>query len=143
MPLVACPTCESKYNLKDEFIGRSVACTQCGKPFDALPAAEVAAQPQAHWVYDRDRFFMRQKMLSIDSKYTINDELKQPLIFVVRKTYFLMATLAALAGIVAFLLVAGLLIGGALAISGGEPPRGDTGAIIFAVVAIAALVLGL
>jgi predicted Zn finger-like uncharacterized protein len=140
MPAVACPHCGATYNLKDEFLDQLVKCAQCRQSFAAVATAEMAAQPQAHAIYDRDRFFMRQKMMSIDAKYTVNDEQKQPFIWIIRRAHFLKGALATLAALVTALLVGGAIIGAAVAILG-EPKGDDTKAAILVVAIVLGIVL--
>lgn len=144
MAIVACPACAAQYNLKDEFMGRRLKCTKCGDAFDAVPSAGIAPQAQADPIFDRDRFFMRQKVMTINQKYAVSDESGRPLIFVIRRTYLLMGLLAALAGIAALVAVAGVVIaGGVFAVFGGNPPKGDTEGALFATLVIIGVVLGI
>lgn len=117
MPMVACPTCSTTYNLRDEFVGRMLKCNGCGKSFAAVVSAAMAPQPQALPMLEHDQFFMRQKMLAINERYAINDRNKQPLIHVIRRTFLTMGLLAALAGLVTLLVVGGGLIAPAVAMA--------------------------
>jgi len=124
--------------LKDEFAGKRLKCPKCAGVIHApalqpvavaagvdeydiaetAPAAPArppslsyaAPRRGADGVFDRDRFLLRQKVMSLSQKYTVSDEQNQPIAFVVRPTHILKTMLAALAAIVA-LIVAGSALG--------------------------------
>ena len=45
--VVACPNCQTRYNLPESAIGKRVKCKSCGKPFSASVGASRAKQRQA------------------------------------------------------------------------------------------------
>lgn len=119
MALVNCPNCASPYNLKDEFLGRLLKCTTCGTEFEGVASAQVAAQPQALPIFERDRFFMRQKVMTLNQKYMISDEQGRPLIYVIRRYHSLKSVLALLAALATIALVTAAIGGGVHAAVGG------------------------
>ncbi len=90
-------------------------CKSCGKPLPgaiAVPARSPAPAPLATRsaaltsgavdpVFDRDRFLLRQKALSLHEKYQVWDEQGQPLLFVERPAHHLKALVGLLAGLAA------------------------------------------
>lgn len=101
MPItVTCSECEKTYTLKDEFAGKKLRCPDCdnvmvvpieevvyasAEPFDEEGGERAALHP----AFQRDRFLMRQKVMSISSKYVISDEAKRPILFVERPAHLL------------------------------------------------------
>jgi uncharacterized protein YxjI len=79
-------TCGTSYELKDEFAGRLVKCPQCGRE-NRVPAAAVAARPQADPVFDRDLFLLRQQLMRISETYEVGDEKGANIVFVVRPAH--------------------------------------------------------
>lgn len=131
MAVVACPQCGARYNLKDGFIGRQLKCTTCAAAFDAVETATVAAQPQASHQFDRDRFFMRQKVMSLNERYAVNDENGTPLIFVIRRTHVLKGLLAALGAIITLIVVGALVVTPAIVFGDQRQfQRGDLSALM-------------
>jgi len=102
MPILATCNCGAQYQLKDEFAGRAVRCKSCGATFTALATAAPAQQAQADAVFDRDKFLLRQKMMSLSQKYTVSNEQSQPIVFVVRPAHIGRSLLAGLGAVVAF-----------------------------------------
>ena len=45
---VACPNCQTRYNLPEKFAGKKVKCKSCGKPFSASVGANRAAGAQVN-----------------------------------------------------------------------------------------------
>lgn len=99
-------------------------CKSCGKPLPgavALPpraaapapiaarTAPAASGPVDH-AFDRDRFLLRQKALSLHEKYLVWDEQGQPILFVERPAHHLKALLGLLAGFAAGAVAAAPLV---------------------------------
>jgi uncharacterized protein YxjI len=108
---VRCPKCGLVQMPKDG------ACKSCGRPL-AAPAPVAASAAQLHAprsspappasstagldpAFDRDRFLMRQKALSLHEKYTVWDEQGQPILFVERPAHHLKSLVAAAGGLAA------------------------------------------
>lgn len=100
--------CGTVYNLRDEYAGQWVQCPRCGQSMQVPLPPPVERVPQADPVFDRDVFLLRQKHLAISEKYVVADEDNHPILFVQRPVYLLRGCLAALAGLLAFVLVGGL-----------------------------------
>jgi uncharacterized protein YxjI len=111
---VACSSCGFKYSLKDEFAGKMVRCAKCEEviqvghpPVAAAPLATGQAAGMAGAsgvrgdpVFDRDRFLLRQKHLSISEKYVVSDDQGRAILFVLRPSH-LLRNLGALFGAIA------------------------------------------
>jgi predicted Zn finger-like uncharacterized protein len=113
MPIaVVCDVCRADYSLKDEYSGKKVRCKQCGNVLAVPEAAAEAAAPQAARGYDRafarDKFLVNQKRLSINEKYYIFDEAKQPILFVERPAHLGRQLLTAFAAVA--ILIVGMIL---------------------------------
>lgn len=115
--LVRC-TCGSEYSLKDEYAGRLVQCPRCGQNLlvPSVEAVRAAAEPP----FDRDLYLLRQRVLSISEKYSVDDEDKNPLFFVERPVYLGRGLLAFLAACLTFSVI--FLVFGGLASQMGDHP---------------------
>jgi predicted Zn finger-like uncharacterized protein len=113
MPIqVVCESCQAAYNLNDDLAGRKLRCKQCQSVI-LVPEAEYELTDHDvervdrgyHPAFDRDRFFVNQKRLSINEKYYVFDEARQPILFIERKAHLGRQLLMLVAGIGAFLAV--------------------------------------
>jgi hypothetical protein len=118
---VVCDVCQSRYNLKDEFAGKKLKCKQCQSVL-VVPEVEYDLSPEQfervergyHPSFDRDTFFLNQKAFTLNEKYRVFDENKQPILFIERPIRMWRSALAILAAVGTFLLgllVTGLLVG--------------------------------
>lgn len=105
MPIeVVCEGCQAEYSLKDELAGKKVKCKSC-ETVIVVPLAEAEGpdEPPIAWGFDaafqRDRFLINQKRLSISEKYYVFDEQQNPILFVERPAYFWRRLGAAFAGL--------------------------------------------
>lgn len=73
--------CGISYHLKDQYAGRLLECPQCGAHIRA-PHREVSP------FFDRDKFLLREKHFSINTKYYVRDEAGKELLFVERPSHF-------------------------------------------------------
>jgi uncharacterized protein YxjI len=98
MPIAVTCSCQKKFNLKDDLAGQTLTCPRCGSPVQvpALPEVNTQADP----AFDRDKFLINQR-IAIDARYQITDEQGQPVVYVVRPTYFIRHLVAGVAGFVA------------------------------------------
>lgn len=126
--------CGKQYKLKDEFVGRSVKCPACGNVMKALPQVQVALGDP---IFDRDKFLLRQKALTLQEKYYVWDESGEELLFVERPRHYLRRIGAMLAGIFSAMVVGGLLIVGGIAL---ENALGAVLAVLGGIVALAVAV---
>jgi hypothetical protein len=111
------------YELKPEYAGRLLECPACGRRLRAgsSPGTARAGAPQGDPAFDRDIFLLRERVLTIRSKYEVWAEDGTPILYVERPTYPLRTLVAYLAGLVAGFVVlarlgslaetAGLLVG--------------------------------
>jgi uncharacterized protein YxjI len=114
MPISISCQCGKSYNLKDEFAGRLLKCSNCGaalqvapRPGDSLQAdRQLLSEP----VFNRDKFLLRQKVLTISEKYDVCNEQGIPILYVERPAHFLRNLGAVLAGIMAGLAFAILML---------------------------------
>lgn len=72
--------CGKEYRLKDEWLGRLVECPDCR----GVMRVERMTRAQAHAVFERDVFLLRQQHLSISEEYQVCDPEGRPLLFVER-----------------------------------------------------------
>ena len=95
MPItLVCTGCGKSYQLKDELAGRKVRCPGCQSvqvvPDDSgedyAMEAEVGdeASTDLHAAFNHDKFLLRQKLMTIGSKYVVWDEQQQPILFIER-----------------------------------------------------------
>jgi len=140
------------------------ACRRCGTPFRAQPAprsagpavtvvpsvrpgapvprlpADPGATSPLDPAFDRTRFLLRQKALTVHEKYDVWDESGQPILFVERPAHFWRNGLATLLGIAAGLAVAALIVLGSAEALPGNPPTWVV-VLVFALAGIAVIVL--
>ena len=105
---VACP-CGEVYELKPEYAGRLLECPVCERHLRAGrgPAASRPPTPGADPAFDRDVFLLRERVLSISSKYEVWAGNGTPIAYVERPTYPIRTLLAYVAGAVAAFIVLG------------------------------------
>jgi len=125
---VAC-ACGEVYELRPEYAGRLVECAVCGRHLRVgSPARVVGGEP----AFDRDAFLLRERLLSISSKYEVQAADGKPILYVERPTYPFRTILAYLSGTVAATLslvwvtavvrTLGLEAGGAILVLAGFAP---------------------
>jgi hypothetical protein len=107
--VVACP-CGEVYELKPEYAGRLLECPVCHRHLRAgpVPGSPRPAALDLDRAFDRDVFLLRERVLTIRSKYEVWAENGQPILYVERPTYPVRTALAYLLGF----LVAGLVMAG-------------------------------
>lgn len=100
--VISCP-CGEVYELKPEYAGRLLECPVCGRRLRAgpPPGAPRQAAPDLDRAFDRDVFLLRERVLTIASKYEVWDEGGRPILFVERPTYLIRTVLAYLLAAVA------------------------------------------
>lgn len=125
--VVSC-ACGEVYELKPEYAGRLLACAACGRHLRAGPApgAPPPPAPGGDPAFDRDVFLLRQRALSIASRYEVWDEQGRPVLFVERPTYPVRSLLAYAAAAVAAMLALDWTVRLA-------PAAGEAGALVAAV----------
>jgi hypothetical protein len=79
-------TCGSEYDLKDDFAGRKVECPEC-KAVIEVPGSTLS--DFGHPSFNRDKFLLRQKKISISEKYYVWDEQENTILYVVRPAHLL------------------------------------------------------
>ena len=118
MPVVVSCRCRNTYSLKDEYAGKLVECPECGAVNKASDSS-LSPKSQADGVFNRDIFLLRQKHLSINQKYQVSDEEGNPILFVMRPTYFWRTILALVSAYIITMLVYTIVM---LAIVGDSTP---------------------
>jgi hypothetical protein len=105
---VACP-CGEVYELKPEYAGRLLECPVCARHLRAgrSPATPRLPSPDTDPAFDRDVFLLRERVLSITSKYEVLSDTGTPLLYVERPTYPVRTVLAYLVGALAATVVLG------------------------------------
>ena len=118
MPVTVQCKCGNTYDLKDEFGGRSVKCPNCG-------TVNVAPAAPADPAFNRDKFLLRQKAMSIKEKYYVWDEGGNVILYVERPAHFFRGLVAVFGG-----LVAGMVVLLALLAAAGAAGTGTLGGIL-------------
>jgi hypothetical protein len=114
MTIVVTCTCGRSLPLRNELAGELIRCPACGGTID-VPTVSLQADP----VFDRDRFLLRQRVLSIAEAYDVRGDDDLPLLFVRRPAHLLWNLLAILVGLVVFVVVgfAGAVVGAAFVLT--------------------------
>jgi predicted Zn finger-like uncharacterized protein len=136
-----CPQCGETFRLKDDMAGRQVRCPECQSVL-TVPALELDDSPQElnaglpwiHQAFERDRFFFRQKLLTISEKYTVWSEQEQPILFIERPAHFWQSVLAAIVGVIGFFVCLAAAIGAATALRNVGPRGLDAAAFVLLLV---------
>lgn len=99
---VACP-CGEVYELKPEYAGRLLECPVCARHLRAGrgPTAARPASLDVDRAFDRDIFLLRERVLTITSKYEVLAEDGTPVLYVERPTYPVRTVLGYVAGAIA------------------------------------------
>ena len=95
------------YELKPEYAGRLLECPACGRHLRAgpPPGAFRPAPLQGDPGFDRDVFLLRERVLTIRTKYEVWAEDGTPILYVERPTYPLRTLGAYLGGVIAGVMV--------------------------------------
>jgi DNA-directed RNA polymerase subunit RPC12/RpoP len=98
MPIsISCSGCGRSFHLKDEMAGRKVRCPECEavlvvpEPEDEDVVFELDTADhvgQLHPAFNRDRFLLRQKLMTISEKYVVWDDQQRPILFIERPAHF-------------------------------------------------------
>jgi len=106
-----CTGCHHSFNLRDEMAGRKVRCPEC-EAILVVPAADAEelrfeadsdeAGLRLHPALDRDRFLLRQKLITLSEKYVVCDDEQRPILYVERPAHVWRNLLAAFAALVFF-----------------------------------------
>jgi len=83
--------------VKDDLVGRSIKCPNCGTP-NTVTAADQAAPAAGDPAFQRDKYLMKQQLMTIAEKYDIADEAGNLILFAERPRHFFQGLLAAFAG---------------------------------------------
>jgi hypothetical protein len=140
---LTCTGCGKSYQLKNELAGRKVRCPGCQSvqvvPEDSTEdydleslQGEGGTEGRLNAAFNHDRFLLRQKLMTIGSKYVVWDERQQPILFIERPLYFWRNLLAAFAAAICFLVSAPLCIVVALGI--GQMLHQDVLGVVFTIV---------
>ena len=141
MPIdVTCSACQAEFQVKDEFAGRKVRCSEC-KSVIVLPEAEDAVEVVDESGFDpafqRDKFLLHQKHFSINSRYVVSDEDGKDIMHVVRPTHLFRSLVAMFVVMFVLGVVITVLIFGGITL---HPVIGDAGTVVYAIVGIVVLV---
>jgi uncharacterized protein YxjI len=107
--VVSCP-CGEVYELRTEYAGRLLECPAFGRHLRAgqAPGLPRPPAPGTDPAFARDRFLLRERMLTITSKYEVWAEDGTPILYVERPTYPVRTVLAYVLAALAALIVMGL-----------------------------------
>jgi hypothetical protein len=99
------------YEVRAEYAGRLLECPVCRRHLRAggVPGAPRPPAAGVDPAFDRDVFLLRERVLTITSKYEVWAEDGTPVLYVERPTYPVRTLLAYVLGVVAGLLVFGWL----------------------------------
>ena len=91
------------YELKPEYAGRLLECPACGRHLRAGPPPGTSrpAALQVDPAFDREVFLLRERVLTIRSKYEVWAEDGTPILYVERPTYPLRTLVAYVGGVIA------------------------------------------
>jgi hypothetical protein len=105
---LACP-CGEVYELKPEYAGRLLECPVCARHLRAgrSLATPRPPSPDVDRAFDRDVFLLRERVLTITSKYEVLAEDATPILYVERPTYPVRTIFAYLVGALAGSVVLG------------------------------------
>jgi hypothetical protein len=100
--VVACP-CGEVYELKPEYAGRLLECPVCHRHLRAggLPGAIRRSASTLDPAFERDAFLLRERVLTIRSKYEVWAGDGTPILYVERPTYPVRTLIAYLLGVLA------------------------------------------
>lgn len=104
--VAACP-CGEVYELRPEYAGRLLECPVCGRRLRAGGAPRRPPPPDLDPTFDRDRFLLRERVLTIASKYEVWAQDGAPILYMERPTYPVRTLLAYVLAAVAALVVMG------------------------------------
>jgi DNA-directed RNA polymerase subunit RPC12/RpoP len=92
-----CTGCQNSFRLRDEMAGRKVRCPEC-EAILVVPVAEPEevrfeadsdeSEFGLHPALDRDRFLLRQKLITLSEKYVVCDDQERPVLYVERPAHF-------------------------------------------------------
>lgn len=131
---LVCDVCQAEYDLKDEFAGRKVKCRNCQnvlqvpQPGEEPVLARFADRGDVHPAFQRDKFLVAQKRLSINEKYYVYDDAGGALMFVERPLHIARGIVAGcsaffvLAVVVMGAIALGMVINDAANLRGGALP---------------------
>ena len=128
--------CGNHLDLKDDLAGKQIRCPQCDRVLTVGSAAQgvVAVDP----VFDRDKFLMKQQLMTVQERYDIVDEAGKPILFAERPRHHLRSIVS----IFALLIVWGVVGGGLAVLSDVLVPTRATSNLA-AILGIAAMAVGL
>lgn len=132
MPTLTLCRCGASYDVRDEFAGQTFRCPTCGTD---IVAGEAATRPQADPAFDRDRFHFRQKILTVNQKYYVDDDHGLPLLYVERPTHVL-RSVGALVGAVVVLIA---MVAGTIGLTSFFPEASTAGDVMLAVGMVASV----
>jgi hypothetical protein len=144
-----CSGCQNSFRLRDEMAGRKVRCPKCDAilvvPAEADEILFEADSDDAtiglHPALDRDRFLLRQKLITLSEKYVVCDDEQRPILFVERPAHFwrnlgaIFATIFALVLSITVAVVLGTMVSQAIG-------PGWIGPALTVVLIVAGLLLG-
>jgi hypothetical protein len=127
-----CTGCQNNFRLRDEMAGRKVRCPECDAIL-VVPAAEAdelrfegdsdEATIKLHPALDRDRFLLRQKLITLSEKYVVCDDEQRPILYVERPAHFWRNLGAILATIFVAVLAVGVAVTLGILVSQAVGPR--------------------
>lgn len=151
---VDCAGCGANYKLKEEFAGKKVKCPKCSAQI-AVPGSEdhalAASENEAEGLHDafrRDKFLLRQKVMTINQKYSVWDEQGNTILFIERPSHVFKTLLALMAFFFVLILFIGGFIGAIVALDKQLPEAakavlaavGIFGGIFLSIVVLVALI---
>ena len=118
--------CGHRLELKDEFAGKQIKCPQCDRTiFVERRAPAIPVDP----AFDRDKFLLKQQVLTVQQRYEIADETGKLVVFAERPYHHLRGFLSVgvfLLTLVVGFIVASVVVGLAFGVEPGVPnPAAD------------------
>jgi predicted Zn finger-like uncharacterized protein len=137
MPIeVVCAGCDATFQVKDEFAGRKVRCSECKEVIEvpeAVEAEDFIDDGDLDPVFQRDKFLLHQKHFSINTRYCICSEAGNEIMHVVRPTHLFKSLLAMFVIIFEVIVLLGVSIAIGVALSN---TIGDVATIIIIVLGV-------
>lgn len=141
MPAILQCACGHRVEVKDELVGRSIKCPNCGTS-NVVTAAEAAAPATGDSAFQRDKYLMKQQVMTIAAKYDIADESGNVILFAERPLHFFKSIVAMFAAAVTWIAIfgGGMVLLDAVAPTGKGAEPGGSGAL--AAVILIVMVVG-
>jgi DNA-directed RNA polymerase subunit RPC12/RpoP len=124
-----CTGCQNTFRMRDAMAGRKVRCPECEAVL-VVPAPDTEevrfkadldeGASLLHPAMDRDRFLLRQKLITLSEKYVVCDDEQRPILYVERPAHFwrnlgaILVTILGLVVSISLAIIAGMAVSEAI-----------------------------